>query len=139
MSSRSIGLFAFLVIAGLAAVAITNYIALSDVRQEVRRLNGTEAAAARAISSGVQGVDSSTQSLGDKMDRLIELAEDAATPHHSCGEVRAELEYASDQFNRRLGNNIYKQQLWQARSDALMGLAAVWNCPLQSFYGFTDD
>ncbi|MCY3920811.1 MAG: hypothetical protein OXG27_00255 [Chloroflexi bacterium] len=148
MSNRAISLIVVLVVAGFAVVAITNHIALSDLRQEVKRLNGTEAASSEAISESVQGVesstkslgdkvDSSTQTLGDKIDTLVTLAEEAATPHDWCGEVRVELEYASDQFNKRLDNNIYKQQLFQARIDALMGLAASWNCPLQSFYGFT--
>lgn len=148
MSNRVIALIVVLVVAGFAVVAITNHLALSDLRQEVKRLNGTETASREAINESVQGVESSTRSLGDKMesstqtlgdkiDALVVLAEEAATPHGWCGEVRAELEYASDQFNKRLDNNIYKQQLFQARIDALMGLAAVWNCPLQSFYGFT--
>ena len=84
-------------------------------------------------------MESSTRTLGDKIDVLIELTEEAGTPHRWCADVREELEYASHEFNSRLDNNIYKQQLFQARIDALMGLAAVWNCPLQSFYGFTSD
>ena len=150
MSNRAIGLIVVLVVAGFAVVAVTNYLALSDLRQEVKRLNGTEAASTETISESVQGVELSTRSLGDKVDSsaqtlgdkieiLVNLAEESTTPHDWCGDVRAELEYASDQFNKRFDNNIYKQQLFQSRTDALMGLAAVWNCPLQSFYGFTAD
>ena len=148
MSNRVIVIIVVLVVAGFAVVAITNYLALSDLRQEVKRLNGTEVASAETISESVQGVESSTkslgdkiawstQTLGDKIDILVGLAEGAATPHYWCSEVRNELDYASTQFNRSYQNNIYKQQLFQARIDSLMGLAASWNCPLQSFYGFT--
>lgn len=139
MPKRMILLLVVLGAVGVAVIAITNYMALTDLRNEVTRLNGAEAASSDTITESVQGVESSTRTLGDKIDVLIELTEEAGTPHRWCADVREELEYASREFNSRLDNNIYKQQLFQARIDALMGLAAVWNCPLQSFYGFTSD